>query len=1081
MTNNLKRDFPGTWGRYTLDSLLGTGGMGDVYKAYDPTLKRYVALKILRHEDPEVVQRFLREARSQAQVENRNVCKIYESGEYEGHPYIAMQYIEGQTLLELSGKLKLEDTLKIMKKVALGLHAAHTQGLIHRDVKPANIMVKQTDDGHMLPFVMDFGIAREQSAPGLTSTGMVIGTPYYMSPEHARGRHDCLDRRSDVYSLGVTLYEILGGQVPFKGDTPMETLLKIIEKDPVPLHKLNPRIPMDVETIVMKCMEKDPSRRYCSAKELADDIQRYLDGDPINARPATFTYRIKRKLVKHKWSAMVAGVASLVIIILLVLWLQAQHTAARRAEVAQQLGQEVEKIDSTIYYAHLLPLHDISAEKRIIRERIGRIKVKMKEVGDVAYGPGHYAMGRGYIALQEFDKARNHLEKAWESGYQQPEVAYELGKALGELYLNEAQKANRIDNKEIREARLKTIEKEFREPAVRFLQQGMNIPNESPVYIEALIAFYEKKFPVALAKLKEAEKDVSVEPSLKYRIKMLAGHIYLELGLEKSNAEAAMEFFNRAEAAYQEVVKMGQSDIRGYIGLTRVLERDIMLVIYGKGGDLKPLVARAIELCRQASSIDPGQAEIYVTLASVYDWQGFYEMVSGENPEAAFDLAIASGRKAIELQADNFGAYTIIGVVNRNKGQYRMEIGHDPAPEFESAIKHFQVAIKLNPTNVMAYNGIGNVYIRKAQYESSHGKDSIATLELAVATFEKALSINPELVNLHNGLAGALWFKGGVLMGYGRDPRPAYARAIQSLENAIKLNPSFSHFYTNLGFVYLDLAQYHLDYGLPPEIPVNNAVQYLEKAITINPRANEIHLGLVSVYGILIKYDYMQGKDSSVFLQKAEEYYEQGIDVNPRDIRLYIRMADNSIWQGRYLLSHGQSPSLMLEQAYRLLEKARSINPNYYEVYGLEGEIALLSARWNIKQKLDPRMDFTRASGALEKAIELNPRDIRLQLILAQFYWREATWYRSLKQVDNAVKSIDAGLAAIDKALAINSNFGETYALQGVLVQLKAGLLQPGKTDRNLNSQASGLFRKAISINRNLEYLYTRFTKQHLN
>jgi serine/threonine-protein kinase len=268
-----KETKPKTWGRFTLELLLGKGGVGDVYKAYDPNLKRYIALKLLRHVDPEVVKRFLREARAQAQVEHMHVCKIYESGEYGGLPYIAMQYIDGQTLNELSNKLTLEEKIRIMKDVALGLHAAHRKGLIHRDVKPANIMVNQTEEGYWKPYVMDFGIAREQEAPGLTVTGVVMGTPFYMSPEHIMGKLENMDRRCDIYSLGVTMYELLSGNPPFKGDTPMDTFMNVIHKDAQPLRKINPRIPNDIDTIVMKCIEKDPNRRYNSAKELAEDLQ----------------------------------------------------------------------------------------------------------------------------------------------------------------------------------------------------------------------------------------------------------------------------------------------------------------------------------------------------------------------------------------------------------------------------------------------------------------------------------------------------------------------------------------------------------------------------------------------------------------------------------------------------------------------------------------------------------------------------------------------------------------------------------------------------------------------------------------
>jgi tetratricopeptide (TPR) repeat protein len=306
------------WDRYRVDALIGVGGMGRVYKAWDNTLRRTVALKFLRGGDPAVEARFAREAQTQARVLHKNVCAVFEVGRHAEQPYIAMQYIAGQTLREVSQSLSTRERVQIMRDVAEAVHTAHKLGLIHRDIKPANILIERTEEG-VTPFVTDFGLARDLEGPGVTQAGAIIGTPQYMAPEQVRGEVEKLDARTDVYGLGATLYDVLAGAPPFAGSSNLQTLYRTLNDEAPPLRKWKHDLPAALEAVVMKCLEKRPERRYSTARELAEELQRFLAGEPVLARPAGPVRRIFRRLRRNR--ALSASLLLLLAAVAVPMWL----------------------------------------------------------------------------------------------------------------------------------------------------------------------------------------------------------------------------------------------------------------------------------------------------------------------------------------------------------------------------------------------------------------------------------------------------------------------------------------------------------------------------------------------------------------------------------------------------------------------------------------------------------------------------------------------------------------------------------------------------------------------------------------
>jgi eukaryotic-like serine/threonine-protein kinase len=280
------------FGNHELLEELGRGGMGVVHRARQLHLNRIVALKRLLHgpsSRPEDVARFRAEAASAARLSHPNVVAVHDVGEVDGQPFLVMQYVEGTTLARrlLDGPLPPGEAAALLAPICRGVEHAHERGVLHRDLKPSNILI----DLQGQPLVSDFGLAKQidlGAEAGLTETGAILGTPSYMAPEQAASHRGAIGPPTDVYSLGAILYQMLTGRPPFQAASPLDTILLVLEQDPVPPRVLNPKADPDLEMVALKCLQKPPELRYPSAAALADDIDAYLAGKPVSARSTSF-------------------------------------------------------------------------------------------------------------------------------------------------------------------------------------------------------------------------------------------------------------------------------------------------------------------------------------------------------------------------------------------------------------------------------------------------------------------------------------------------------------------------------------------------------------------------------------------------------------------------------------------------------------------------------------------------------------------------------------------------------------------------------------------------------------------------
>ena len=809
---------------YEVQGVLGRGGMGVVYNAWHLRLCRPVAMKMLLagpYAHPQELERFLREAETVAGLRHANIVQVLEAGDVEGRPYFTMEFVEGGSLAQkLAGTPQpARQAAALVAVVAEAVHAAHQRGVVHRDLKPGNILL--TADG--TPKLNDFGLARRlEGVAGLTQSGAPLGTPSYMAPEQAEGRLGDVGAAADTYALGAILYELLTGRPPFRAETAAETLHQVVSQDPVPPSRLNAAVPRDLETICLKCLEKDLGRRYTSAAALAEDLQRFQRNEPILALPVGPAGRALRWTRRHPTGAALAATA-LALVGLAIgggAWLL-QQRAERRAELRSEVGTAVAQAVSLRRGFHFHEARELLEQARQQLGPAGPDDVRRQ-----------VEQARDDLKLAEsLDTARMRAATPVEGRFKTAGAESLYAEALYEETLT---KAGLSPSTDCDEAATRMRNSAVSAEIVAALDDWASITPD-PARRAWLLAVARGADPdplrdrlrqpnlwqdgVGLAQLVKETPAEELSPQLATAL----GRVMLKTGgdavplLSAAQARNPQDFWLNFELGWALYVSGRGDEALGFYRAALALRPDASPAHNGVGVVLRGIGRgdEAISHYEKAISIDPDFAAVHNNLGLTL-WD-----------KGRRDDAISHYQHAIQLYPKGSAmAHLNLGGALRDMGRQ------------DEAINHFQEAIRLDSMmSAKAHNYLGQTLRDKG------------TLDEAISHYQESIRLDPKgSAKAHNNLGLALWAKGR------RD------EALSHYQESIRLDPEKSTMaHTNLGTALCEMGRR------------DEGIRQYEEAIRIDPKRSALaHNNL----GVALRD---KGR-----LDDAISHYQESIRLDPK-------------------------------------------------------------------------------------------------------------------------------------------------------------------------------------------------------
>jgi serine/threonine-protein kinase len=881
-----RREFP-PGSRFRNITLIAEGGMGRVYRAEDPLLDRTVALKLTHDDSDLALMRFTGEAQAQARIDHPHVVKVFEVGEVQGTPFIVMQYVQGGDLGAVQGRLSLTQLARIMQQVAEGVEAAHRLGLLHRDLKPPNILIEGADTDAPHPYVTDFGLVRNLDRQGLTATGVALGTPRYMSPEQAQGQYDQVDARSDVYSLGATMYEIFGGGPVFGEVSDLPLFRKIVEDEPVPLRRKAPDVPEDLAVIVHTCLAKDPERRYPSAQALAEDLGRFLHGLPIWARPPSLGYRLRRGLAQHQ--ALVSlGALGLGALLILGGWsVRSLARSRKQATLAGAFGQRAQKLETYLRLAFMSPEHPVRPQIEAVVQEMARLREDIRNGGDAAVGPGNWALGEGYLALGAGDEALKCLDEAWAAGFRTPEAAFARGRALVQEYLARKNTVPGMDDESAKAEELSKLEVRFKGQALDMLKQAQGLKGAGPM-LAAQIALLEGRHEDAL---RESAAALAAEP-WRYEACLLQLQVWKERWEHfrfSGEAVAADLAQKNVETSFQRALAIAPSNPEVWtLYGSQCLDRAGGPVTVMEGKSTEEIMAQALSSYDRALALDPKWVAALNNRSEVAWRRAVTEHMKGAEPEGWIQKAIADAEASLAVDPSQPRAHLVLARALLLKANIQVDQHQDAGGELDRGAASIRKA-RERVQQTGSFLGWDAFYSMEAMFAAlkgvnamNHGQDGRPQFRVAILAAKRMLEAEPTSMS-SVGMAGSISLQlADAEDRLGGDPMPVLDEAQRSFEGLLKKVPGNPQILRDCAEVHRIRASQRVRRNQDPGQELEIVQDLLKQGLAAAPGFHELHQVKGRAALVKARWERRQGRDGAASLQMAETALRRAKRLNPR-------------------------------------------------------------------------------------------------------------------------------------------------------------------------------------------------------